>query len=131
MNISKEIQLKADRLFDKMPNVKVLFLNTKGEFFTNEALCKMSVKSEKDFTTVTRGASVEKTTKVETTGSKADFSELKKLSKEELVVKLKPEGRTKLNAIASALGVEKVEELDNKASVIDSIVGKLHPSGEE
>ena len=46
MNITKKVKEKAKKLFGQN-DYKELYVNKKGEFFTNENLAKLSVKDPK------------------------------------------------------------------------------------
>lgn len=57
MKITEKQRDTAKKLFKKMPAQKELYINDKGEFFTEENLVKNSVKSSKgEFISLTREA---------------------------------------------------------------------------
>lgn len=109
-----EIKEKAKRIFGNNKNVKELFVNPKGEFFTNENLAMNSVKGKKDDLEVAKRSDFVKEDEKKSPEMPKELLELRGKELENYLSTLK---RNELMEIAPIIGYQIKGFMKNEAIV--------------
>lgn len=129
ITITNELKEKALRI-GKKANVKVIFVNDSGEFFTDEQFAKLSVKADKD-----RYISInvsDTTTDTDTSDTAkiviANIKSLTDLSAVLQILDSEKEGKNRATVIAAAEA--KIAELENIGSDTAALIAEINASAD-